>query len=217
MATDNDNDENNDIAVGLLERSDSRDVGLVETLCGLVNRVYATAEDGLWAEGTTRTTPAELARFIADGQIAVATRGGQIVGSVRLHDLSTEVSEFGMLVAAPEHRGTGVGRALLDFVERHSRERGMRAIRLELLVPRDWQHPSKEFLRALYGRSGYLIIRTGRIDDAYPHLAPLLATPCDLEIHEKPLDATDDDGATQHLELAPWRVPSWRISPTATP
>ncbi|HVH21184.1 MAG TPA: GNAT family N-acetyltransferase [Pseudonocardia sp.] len=201
---------NNDIAVALLEPPDSRDVGLVEALSGLINRVYETAEEGLWVGGATRTTASELAGFIAAGQIAVASRHGQLVGSVRIHDLSTEVSEFGMLVAAPEHRGTGVGRALLDFVEQLGRDRGMRAIRLELLVPRGWRHPSKEFLKSLYGRSGYLIIRTGRIDDAYPHLAPLLATPCDLEIHEKPLDVSaepsEPDGSPRQFEVAPWRV-----------
>jgi hypothetical protein len=26
-----------------------------------------------------------------------------------------------------------------------------------------------------------------RVDDAYPHLSPLLATPCDLQVYEKPL------------------------------
>ena len=92
-----------------------------------------------------------------------------------------------MLVAAPQQRGTGIGRALVDFAERHSRERGLRAIQLELLVPRAWRHPSKEFLKAWYRRRGYRLIRTGRIDDAHPQLAPLLATPCDLAVHEKPL------------------------------
>jgi hypothetical protein len=48
---------------------------------------------------------------------------------------------------------------------------------------------SKEFLKAWYGRRGYRIARTGRVDDAYPQLAPLLATACDLEVHEKPLAA----------------------------
>ena len=60
-------------------------------------------------------------------------------------------------------------------------------MQLELLVPRGWRHPSKEFLEAWYGRRGYRLIRTGSIDDAYPELAPLLATPCDLAVYEKPL------------------------------
>jgi len=93
-----------------------------------------------------------------------------------------------MLAAAPAHRGAGVGRALLAFAERHSRGRGRTLMQLELLVPRQWRHPSKEeFLRAWYGRLGYRLVRTTTLDEDYPHLAPLLATACDLEIHEKPL------------------------------
>jgi GNAT superfamily N-acetyltransferase len=94
-----------------------------------------------------------------------------------------------MLVAAPEHRGTGIGRTLVAFAEQLNRERGRRAMQLELLLPREWQHPSKEFLKAWYGRIGYRLIRTTTIDDAHPHLAPLLATPCDFAIYEKPLHA----------------------------
>jgi hypothetical protein len=60
-------------------------------------------------------------------------------------------------------------------------------MRLELLVPRTWQHPSKEFLKDWYGRRGYRQVRVSALDVDYAHLAPLLATPCDLEIHEKPL------------------------------
>ena len=62
-------------------------------------------------------------------------------------------------------------------------------MQLELLLPREWQHPSKEFLKAWYGRIGYQLIRTTTIDEAHPHLAPLLATPCDFAIYEKPLQA----------------------------
>jgi len=69
------------------------------------------------------------------------------------------------------------------------RKRGRRAMQLELLLPREWQHPSKEFLKAWYGRIGYRLIRTTTIDEAHPHLAPLLATPCDFAIYEKPLQA----------------------------
>jgi GNAT superfamily N-acetyltransferase len=176
-----------EIVVGLLAAAVGDDPGLVDQLTDLINDVYATAESGLWRDVATRTTAPELAELIRARQIAVATRQGHIVGSVRVHEVSHDMSEFGMLVAHPDHRGSGVGRALLDFAERRSRERGLRAIQLELLVPRAWSHPTKEFLKAWYGRSGYRVVRTASIDDEYPHLAPLLATPCDLEVHEKPL------------------------------
>jgi GNAT superfamily N-acetyltransferase len=180
---------NETIAVRVLDSAVSHDARLVDQLTGLINGVYATAESGLWRDGTTRTTASELGELVGAGQIAVATREGQIAGAVRIHHVADDASEFGMLVAASDQRSTNVGRALLAFAEQHSRERGLRAIQLELLVPRTWRHPSKEFLKAWYGRSGYRLIRTTTIDDAHPHLAPMLATPCDVEVHEKPLQA----------------------------
>jgi GNAT superfamily N-acetyltransferase len=180
-------DPHAETAIRLLEAADGDDARLVNQLTSLINDVYKSAESGLWRNGATRTTASELAQLIAARQIAVAIRDGRLAGSVRVHDVCDDASEFGMLVAAPGQRGTGVGRALVDFAERQGRERGRRAMRLELLVPRGWRHPSKEFLKAWYGRRGYRLSRTGRVGDTYPHLAPLLATPCDLTVYEKPL------------------------------
>jgi GNAT superfamily N-acetyltransferase len=171
--------------VRVLEAADRHDAELVERVADLINDVYVTAESGLWRDGATRTTASEIAGFIAAREIAVATRDDEIAGAVRIHDVADEAS--GMLAAAPDQRGTGLGRALLDFAEGSARARGRRAMQLELLVPRGWEHPSKEFLKAWYGRRGYRRVRVSSIADAYPHLAPLLATACDLEVHEKPL------------------------------
>jgi GNAT superfamily N-acetyltransferase len=165
----------------------SHDARLVDHLTALINDVYAIAERGLWRDGFRRTTAPELAGLIRARGIAVATRGGQIAGSIRVHDVADDAGEFGILVAAPDQRGTGGGRALVAFAEQQCRERGRRAMQLELLLPRGWEHPTKEFLKAWYGRIGYTRIRTARMDDAYPELAPLLATPCDLAVYEKPL------------------------------
>ena len=158
-------------------------------LCELVNDVYAVAEAGMWVDGATRTTAGEVAALIAAGEIlggpVIADRG--IVGSVRLHDVASDTSEFGILVAVRDQRNLGIGRTLLDEVERRSRERGLAAVQLELLVPREWSHPSKEFLMSWYGRRGYRLVRTTTLDGTYPHLAPLLATACDLQIHRKEL------------------------------
>lgn len=180
-------DRQGEISVGLLEATESLDRELADQLARLINDVYGTAESGLWRDGAPRTSASEVADLIAAGQIAVARRDGGIAGCVRLHDVAQDASEFGLLVADPDDRGTGVGRALVSFAEQHSRDRGLRAMQLELLVPRGWSHPSKEFLKSWYGRMGYRLIGTRRIDDAYPKLAPLLATPCDLTVYEKPL------------------------------
>jgi GNAT superfamily N-acetyltransferase len=176
------------VTVELLDPASSADRALAGELTALVNDVYAVAEDGMWIDGATRTTVDEMAGLIAAGEILVArSPDGRMVGSVRVHDVDAETSEFGILVAARDQRNLGIGRALLDEVERRSRDRGLAAVQLELLVPRRWSHPSKEFLTSWYGRRGYRLVRTTTIDVPYPHLAPLLATPCDLQIHRKEL------------------------------
>ena len=81
-----------------------------------------------------------------------------------------------MLVADPAHRGTGVGRELIRYAERWSRERGLGTMQLEVLVPRQWSHPSKEFLKAWYTRLGYRPVRTGQVEENIPRTR---ATPRD--------------------------------------
>jgi GNAT superfamily N-acetyltransferase len=97
--------------------------------------------------------------FITAGEIAVATIDDDVAGSVRVHDVADDASEFGLLAGDPARRGIGIGSALAAFAEAGSRDRGIRAMQLELLVPREFDHPSKV----------------------------LLATPCDFLLYERPL------------------------------
>lgn len=171
--------------IEMLARESGDDV--VAEVTDLVNRVYALAEEGLWRAGATRTTLAETRETIRRGEIAVARSAGRIVGSVRIQRLDEGVGEFGMLAADPEHRGVGIGRRLVGFAERLIREDGRDTMQLELLTPKTWTHPSKQFLHEWYTRLGYRIVRTGEIAKDYPALAPQLATPCDFVIYHKKL------------------------------
>jgi len=160
---------------------------LVAEVTDLVNRVYAMAEEGLWRDDATRTTAAGMAGFVRAGQIAVARLDATIVGCVRVQRLGGAVGELGMLAVGPGHRGLGIGRRLVGFAERLSREHGLSTTQLELLVPRTWTHPGKASLHVWYTRIGYRAVRKGSIDEQYPALAPLLATPCDFVIYHKDL------------------------------
>jgi SAM-dependent methyltransferase/GNAT superfamily N-acetyltransferase len=177
--------------IRMLPATAADDATLIELITDLTNEVYAVAEEGLWIEGATRTTVDEVAELTRAGEIATARVGGRIVGCVRVQRLDESTGECGMLVAHPAHRGAGIGRELLRFAERKCRAEGLRTMQLELLVPRGWTHPTKEFLEAWYTRSGYRVARTGTIDEAYPALAPLLATPCDFVIYQKDLADID--------------------------
>ncbi|MFI5780666.1 GNAT family N-acetyltransferase [Nocardia sp. NPDC051570] len=161
-------------------------VVLMAELTELINRVYTVAEAGIWRDGYSRTTTSELASLITSGEIAVTRDvGDRIAGAVRVQQFGDGVGEFGMLVCAPEQRGTGLGRALVDFAERRCAEQGADTVQLELLVPRGWTHPVKEFLRNWYLRLDYVLVGKGELEEDYPHLVPLLATPCDFLIFHK--------------------------------
>lgn len=163
------------------------DATLMKGITDLINEVYAVAEDGLWIDGATRTTVDEIADLTEAGEIAVARLHGRIVGCVRVQRLDEDTGEFGILAADPAYRGVGIGRELVRFAEGKCIADGLGTMQLELLMPRRWRHPTKEFLAAWYTRLGYRVARTASIDEAYPALAPLLATPCDFVIYRKDL------------------------------
>ena len=165
------------------------DTTLAAEIADLVNRVYAEAEKGIWLDGATRTSASEVADLICAGEIAVLRSGSRVVGAVRVRRLEEGVGEFGMLVAAPEERGTGIGRDLVSFAERWARESGLSQMQLELLVPRTWAHPVKEFLRDWYTRIGYRVVRKGDLAEDHPALVAHLACPCDLLVFHKDLDS----------------------------
>jgi len=175
------------LMIDLLPGASAADVDQVGRIADLVNSVYETSEAGLWAAGARRTNAVELAELIRRGQIAAASSDGVIVGAVHVKQVDDATGLFGMLVADPARRSEGIGRELVAFAERWARERGLTAMQLELLVPRAWRHPSKEFLREWYERIGYRLVRTTALDEPYPELAPQLATECDLLIYRREL------------------------------
>lgn len=165
----------------------SADEKTMAQLAELVNRVYAVAEDGLWAPGATRTNAEELGEFTRAGEIVVARREGEIVGSIRVRQLDAVTAETGMLVSAPEHRNLGIGTRLRNYVVDLLRRRGTTTLQIELLVPRDRIQESKEFMAAWNERNGYRVVGRGALEDHYPDLAPQLAIPCDYIIYNKTL------------------------------
>ncbi|HEU5133800.1 MAG TPA: GNAT family N-acetyltransferase [Steroidobacteraceae bacterium] len=163
------------------------EAGSVERLSRLVNEVYDVAESGLWKRKGTRTNAAEIERLLREGALILAELDGAIVGSVNVDLMDNGVGHFGMLVADPNYRGRGIGSALVARAEDWARGRGCRTMRLELLTPRHWTHPVKEFLKAWYTRLGYKPHATEPLEVLHADLAPELATECDYTVWRKPL------------------------------
>jgi GNAT superfamily N-acetyltransferase len=170
-----------------LAPDDAHDEALVDELARLVNDAYAVGEAGLWLDGTTRTTAAEIADAIRSGGVLAATLERRLVGCAYVRALDAGTADLGLISTAPDHWGGGVGRQLVRSAEELMRERGMTTMQLELLVPKRWIHPQKERLRAWYTRLGYRVIRSAPFEQVATHLASQLATPCEFLIFHKPL------------------------------
>lgn len=173
------------ISVGVL--SPGAGAAVTAGVAELVNRAYAASEKGLWRGGAARTTPGDVAALTRDRKVAAAWLGGRIVGCVRIERLDARAAEFGMLAADLDHRGTGIGRELVRFAERTASDGGAATMQLELLMPRDWSHPSKDFLADWYTRMGYRRFRIRMVEESHPELAPQLATPCHFVTYRKNL------------------------------
>src|SRR5919106_1847488 len=103
--------------VDLLANGAAEDESLVEELARVINRAYALGEDGLWVEGTTRTSPAEVAELVRSGGMLVATLDGKVVGCGFVRPLDATTLDLGLISASPEHRGIGVGREIMRSAE----------------------------------------------------------------------------------------------------
>ncbi len=159
----------------------------IKRLTDLINDVYDDAESGMWKRKGTRTHPAEVDRLLRARALILAELDGVVVGSVNVNLMSGGVGEFGMLVADPDHRGKGIGSALVERAENWAREMACHTMRLELLTPRNWSHPSKEFLKMWYSRIGYKPQATEPFEILHPELVRELATECDFTTWHKSL------------------------------
>jgi N-acetylglutamate synthase-like GNAT family acetyltransferase len=161
---------------------------LVHSITCLVNQVYREAEQGLWVNGTDRTYFAEVQNLIQSGAIAVARDQTKILGCIKVYFSSPDYAEFGMLATHPEWRGQGIGSQLIKLVESTAIKKGIQQMHLVLLVPKNWRHSEKEFLKTWYSSKGYHFIESSSASETEPALAPYLATPSEFLVYRKPLN-----------------------------
>ena len=170
---------------------EGRSTDSAQALASLINQVYAVAEEGMWTvfgeEPAPRTSCEEVQELLNQGRLLLAKDDEKIIGSVCVQLLSPELAEFGMLVAHRAYRGVGLGRQLVLAAEEYGRKNGASHMQLELLTPKSWVHPVKDFLHNWYTRIGYIPIKREPFEKSYAHLSEQLATPCNFTIYHKEL------------------------------
>jgi len=147
----------------------------------------AAAESGMWKRKGTRTNSAEVERLLRTHALILAEIDGVLVGSVNVNLMSDGVESSACSWLTFTTAEKGIGSALVDRAENWARDMACHTMRLELLTPRNWTHPSKEFLRKWYSRSGYKPQATESFEILHPELVPELATECDFTVWHKSL------------------------------
>lgn len=160
----------------------------INRLLELINAVYDETESDLWKPTTSgRTYAGEIEGFVKEKQMFIAFENDEIVGAVKFAPVDEKTLEFGMLAADVKMRGKGLGRDLVNIVENYARGNGYTTMQLELLTPRHWKNPAKEFLKGWYSRIGYIPEKTKPFDEVSPHRMDEFATDCDFTVWLKKL------------------------------
>lgn len=103
--------------------------------------------------GANRETVADVEEAMAQGGAVLAWDGATVIGSGRFR-FETDFLYIGRLAVLPEHRGIGVGRAMVDFMERVALERQLAEIHLSvrMMLPQNLR---------FYQNMGYSVLEIG--------------------------------------------------------
>lgn len=155
----------------------------ISYIANLVNIVYAEAESDMWQKSGSRTNVDEIKNLIHEENLILAKQDEKIVGLIAVRKIEdSQTGEFGMLVVDPNFRKNHLGSLLVTSAEEWAKKHGYINMRLELLTPRHWKHPSKEFLKIWYSKIGYKPTTTEPFELLHPDKINALATECDFTV-----------------------------------
>lgn len=138
-----------------------------EQLYQIVIDAYARTEREVWGENYVRVSRAQFQQHIADGEIIAAFIDNEIVGGVRVFELEDHVWSFSLLGASTSVKGKGVGRQLINAVEKHALANFAKTIRIEVLRAQDIPVASKVILHQWYERLGYRFVKSVDVFEVY--------------------------------------------------
>jgi len=133
-----------------------------EAVAHLVNMAFLVEQFFIERD---RTNPSTVRSLMEGGSFLLAEDGSQLVGCVHF-ELKGDRGYFGMLSIDPGRQGMGVGRQLVDEVEKRFREAGCRYSDLKIVDVRTELHE-------LYQRWGYADAGTAVYDDPTPTKIPV--------------------------------------------
>jgi GNAT superfamily N-acetyltransferase len=112
-----------------------------------------------------RTDPDTVRGLLEDGQFLLAEDGPELVGCVHL-ELHGTRGYFGMLSIEPERQKQGIGRLLIDRLEKYFKDSGCKFCDLKIVNVRTDLH-------GIYHKLGYADTGASEYDDPHPTKIPV--------------------------------------------
>lgn len=156
----------------------------------LLVHAYAITEKEMWGDNYSRLSLEEFKVLIAANEVYLARLEKEIVGSIHVSRLDDESFGFGLLSADFERKGLGIGRKLIEKVEKHAVSKNAKFMKIEILRPSNVDLPQKIQLDEWYRRQGYIFLNSMSFEERKPTKAEkalALITPSQFDCYEKVL------------------------------
>ncbi len=153
----------------------------------ILTTAYAETEKEMWGENYVRISFEDYNKLIENGEILVAYSNGLVVGGIRHYVKASGIYGFGLLCADFGKTGMGIGRTLIGAVEKIALERNMKAIKIEILRPKDREVEFKTRISGWYQRMGYKYTYSQDFNEVEPTKAHDLVTPSCFDYYVKSL------------------------------
>lgn len=152
---------------------------------------YAETEKEIWGENYERVSFQEYLQTIKEQNVFTAYIDNEVVGTISCIRESDSIYSFGLLAVDFNFKGKGVGRKLIEVVEKLAIDNGAKHMHLEILKPQSKMLPVKQQLAKWYERMGYhyvdtktfLALKSDKIEKAKN-----LITPSVFDCYEKNLN-----------------------------
>ena len=149
---------------------------------------YALTEVEVWGENYVRLTFEEYKTLIEKDEILVAMHEDEIVGGVHYYQRSKHKFAFSLLSADFDKSGLGIGRALIEEVEKRAKNKNANYIEIEILRPRGIEVPFKVRIRDWYQRLGFVYKGSQDFTEVNPEKGKNLVNPSDFDYYLKELN-----------------------------
>jgi GNAT superfamily N-acetyltransferase len=159
-----------------------------QRLFKIVTDAYAKTEEEVWGKNYVRIPYEEYIQLLKDGkEMILAYLDDELVGSVRYYERELGIYTFSLLSADFDKMGQGIGRALVQEVERRAKAAGAKYIQIEILRARAEDTYFKTRLADWYQRIGYQYTHSEDFAKLRPEKAKKLVQPSDFDYYQKSL------------------------------